>query len=830
VRTRLPVTALLVVRLFAAEAPNYAISTFAGTMFSGEGRPAASVALLQPQGIAVGPDGSLYIAEAGDHRIRRVAPDGTIRTIIGTGDPGTCPDGTQASLCAVNAPYGVALAADGTLYFTDLGNGLVRKMTTGNVVVTIAGGGKQTFDLPSSPTVQKALELRLSAPRDVAVGPTGRVYFSDFSAHRVYEVDPGGNARVAAGTGRRGTPVEGELATRSAFSFPAGVAVDKSNILFIADSGSRRVYSIRDGVITVLKNLYHKDLEFMTPTGVAAGPGGTVYVADGGGALTSVEANGNATWVPIGGSAVAVAENGVVYGREGAQVKSWDGTRTEFLAGVDAASKTVDGIPQSEWRFTDPAGLAFGVKGELFLADPGAGRVYRIDATMRLETAVSGLPAPYAIAADAFGNLYIADKVEAKIYRLDFTGNLSALAGHYASRPLVEVTALTIGPDMRLYIADTGGGTLRRLEDDGTLRVIAGGGGAQGDAPAMQAKLQSPAGLAFDPAGNLWFTEAITGRIRKLTPQGRVESLPEVKFQEPRGIRADAAGNLFVADATSHQIYRISPGGAWHPIAGSGGRGFTGDGGPALEATLHTPLELLVEPGGSILVADSGSRRVRRLTPDESAGPVDGGEVPPPPPPPNKPVSATVRHYVTGEAAIAPGQLVRVGAEDLHLATDVQFGGLSGSIVERNEGELTVRVPGGLRPGTHAVRILSGERLQAEGKATTVLRAPALLTSPNGEALALNENATLHGPENPAALRSVIVLYGTGEGPEWSTISVEIGGFACEVVYAGEAPGMPGIFQINARMPSSGVPSGPLPVRVLIDGEPTPAGVRVFAR
>jgi uncharacterized protein (TIGR03437 family) len=525
-----------------------------------------------------------------------------------------------------------------------------------------------------------------------------------------------------------------------------------------------------------------------------------------------------------------VRDDGRIYVREAAHIKSWDGTRTEFIAGLAGTSTAMDGLPKAEWRFTAPVGLTYGKQGELFLADTGAGRIYRIREAEKLDTIASGLTAPFALAADVLGNLYIADKLERTIYRLEFTGKLTAIPIHHASRPLLEPTALTIGPDgLTLYIADTGSGTIRRLDADGTLRVIAGGGGSIDDVAALQSKLRSPAGLTFDSAGNLWFTEASSGRVRKLTPQGHIESLPGVQFEEPRAIRADSAGNLFVADATAHRIYRISPDRRWQPVAGTGGRSFTGDAGAALEATLHTPLDLIVEADGSVLVADTGNRRIRRLTPDTQLPPVDPGGVEPPLPPSDV-GSITVHHFVTSDAAVAPGQLVRIRGNDLGAVTEVRFNGSKAAVVERQVTELTVQVPTDLTPGSHLVQVFAGPQLRSEGATTVVLRAPALLSTPSGEALALQQDGTLHGATNPAAAGSILVLYGTGEGLAWSTVAVEVGGVPCEVLYAGTAPGIIGAFQINFRMPATGVPAGALPVVVLIDGTPTPTGVRVFAR
>src|SRR5262249_43405924 len=112
----------------AAAATSYTIQTVAGTDFSGDGGSATAAILGQLQGVALDFQGSLYVADAIDHRVRKITPDGVIRTVAGTGVAGFTGDGGPGSLAQVNAPYGIAVDRAGNIYIADLGNARVRKV------------------------------------------------------------------------------------------------------------------------------------------------------------------------------------------------------------------------------------------------------------------------------------------------------------------------------------------------------------------------------------------------------------------------------------------------------------------------------------------------------------------------------------------------------------------------------------------------------------------------------------------------------------------------------------------------------------------------------
>jgi RHS repeat-associated protein len=143
-----------------------------------------------PSAVTVGPDGSVYISEvgkdgvAGGHRVRRVFPDGTIRTVAGTGTPGFSGDGHQATAAALSKPHGLAVASDGTLYIADQGNQRIRRVTPDGLIQTIFGGGKAKPD-----DAALAENVQIDSPDGLALGKDGALYVA--AQRALYRLAPG---------------------------------------------------------------------------------------------------------------------------------------------------------------------------------------------------------------------------------------------------------------------------------------------------------------------------------------------------------------------------------------------------------------------------------------------------------------------------------------------------------------------------------------------------------------------------------------------------------------------------------------------------------------
>ena len=273
--------------------PDGTISTFAGKGnygFSGDGGQAVEAALNFPKAIVFGPDGSAYIVDNGNNRIRRVDKNGIITTVVGTGERGYGGDGGPAAQAKLNWPAGIAIAPDGTLYIADTANHRIRRVGPDGSIYTIAGTGTSGFFGDGGP----AIEAKLVQPVGLALGPDGSLYLADSGNRRVRRVSTSGIITTVAGGGPFLTGEgDGGPATEAFIADPLGVALGADGSLFISDSTLRRIRRVSpDGVISTYAgtgtgqvgfsgdNGPATGAKFQLPSGIAIGPDGSVYIAD----------------------------------------------------------------------------------------------------------------------------------------------------------------------------------------------------------------------------------------------------------------------------------------------------------------------------------------------------------------------------------------------------------------------------------------------------------------------------------------------------------------------------------------------------------------------
>ena len=171
--------------------PDGTVTTVAGTGtagFSGDGGQATAARLSAPVRLAFDTAGNLYIADSGNNRIRKVTPSGVISTVAGNGTAGNTGDGGQATAARLRTPYDMAVAPNGTMYIADRGNNKVRKVTPAGIISTFAGSGTAGYNGDDI----AATTARLNAPYSVDVDATGNVYIADYDNERVRMVDTNG--------------------------------------------------------------------------------------------------------------------------------------------------------------------------------------------------------------------------------------------------------------------------------------------------------------------------------------------------------------------------------------------------------------------------------------------------------------------------------------------------------------------------------------------------------------------------------------------------------------------------------------------------------------
>src|SRR5579883_752477 len=175
--------------MFTAGAqPAYRIDSIAGSSLPGDGGLATAAQLGNIQGVAIDQSGNLYLSDTDNHRVRKVSPAGVITTIAGTGSAGFSGDGGPAAAAQLNLPYGLAADLSGNVYVADLGNNRVRRIAPDGTMSTIAGGGPAVSVNEGDPAVNS----QLLTPRNVAVDAAGNLFISEFTGHRVRKITTDG--------------------------------------------------------------------------------------------------------------------------------------------------------------------------------------------------------------------------------------------------------------------------------------------------------------------------------------------------------------------------------------------------------------------------------------------------------------------------------------------------------------------------------------------------------------------------------------------------------------------------------------------------------------
>jgi trimeric autotransporter adhesin len=322
------------------------INAMAGTGtagYTGNGAAAASAELNFPAGVALDASGNLYIADANNNVVRKVTTAGTISTIAGNGTAGYTGNGGAATNAELNGPYGVVLDASGNLYIADTNNNVIRKVTTAGTISTVAGTGSSGNTGNGGP----ATSAKLSGPAGIAVDASGNLYIADSGNNVVRKVTTAGTISLVAGTGTVGYSGIGSVATSVDLSWPVGVAVDASGNIYIADAESNVVLKV-------------------TPTGTlttVAGNGNIGYTGDGGPAVNA-ELN-NPTGVAVDGAGnlyIADTLNNVVRTvTPGGIITTMAGTGTPGYSG--------NGGPSTKAKLNSPLGIVASGSGTVYVAD-----------------------------------------------------------------------------------------------------------------------------------------------------------------------------------------------------------------------------------------------------------------------------------------------------------------------------------------------------------------------------------------------------------------------------------------------------------------------------
>ena len=643
----------------------YVVRTVAGSTEVDDGIPAVEASLNDAWGLTVDTVGNLYVAEAGNDRVRMINPSGIITTIAGTGNWGFRGDGGEATAAELWDPFGLASDAFGNVYVADHENYRVRRIDPSGTIVTIAGTGQSCcYRTDGTPASETSLE-----PWRLAADSAGNLYVTGRS--RVYRIDASGTTVAIAGTGRSGYGGDGGQATLAGISYRTGVAVDRVGRVYIADTNNHRVRRIdASGTITTVagtgRSGYSGDgglatsAELDQPYDVAVSQLGTVYIADyrngrvrtvdASGTIKTVAGKGGWSYGGDGGPAIEAAIGGpraVELDRAGNlyvldrsnRVRKIDASQT--ITTIAGTGTDLDGhyeIPSrsESARFQGPTGVALDFAGNVLFRD--GRRVFRVDSMGSLSVFAGSSECCYAgdggratearigtypgLATDTTGNTYLAEGL--RVRRIDRSGVITTIAGTgtrgyggdggAASEAqfgwAYGVATDTVG---NLYVADHGNHRIRKIDRLGRITTIAGTGdrGYSGDGgPAVAAQLEYPAFVTADRAGNVYVARRYVGRIRVVDSSGVIRTLANLQ-DGIDSLALDRSGNLLVGGG--NRIYRVAVrDGTLETIAGTGEPGFIGDGGPARSAHLSAG-GLAEDRSGNIWFADQEGRRLRVL-------------------------------------------------------------------------------------------------------------------------------------------------------------------------------------------------------------------------
>jgi uncharacterized protein (TIGR03437 family) len=490
----------------------YSVKLVAGSDWVGDGGPATEAILLQAEGLAIHPNGALYIADAQTHRVRAVSRDGVIQTVAGNGTAGFSGDGGLATAAQLHAPYGIAIDAAGNLYIADLGNARVRRVSPDGIIQTIAGGAP----------------LALDSPRGIALDPAGGLYIADFGANLVYYLDPAGSLET--------------MDTHEALDHPAALALGGDGALYVADSGNHRVLKVTaQGTQAVA--------QVAAPTGLAVDAGGALYVADAFGAqILRLPESGAPTFLAGSGRAVAVGADGGVYASDGQQVRRYFSGGGSAMAAGGGNRAYGDGGPAIQARLNRPAGLALDRDGNLYIADEGNHRVRRVARDGVISTVagtgaagysgnggagvLAALNAPAALSTDFADNLYIVDRGNGRLRLLTPFGVIFTLA------MIPDVRAVTADEPGHIYVA--AGSQIVNLVPPGVAQPVLAG-------------LTNPEALAVDAEGALYFIDDAGRGLGRRAPDGTFTYL-RYEEQALSGIVATPGGVFTVSRSTAQVL------------------------------------------------------------------------------------------------------------------------------------------------------------------------------------------------------------------------------------------------------------------------------------
>ncbi len=581
------------------------VSTLAGTSGQAGSRDGTSALFLYPYAVAADGSGNVYVADTGNNNIRKIAAGGNVSTLAGNAGISGSSDGT-GSAALFNQPQGIAVDASGNVYVSDTNNSTIRKVTAAGMVSTLAGAAGQTGGSDGA-----GASARFSYPAGLAVDGSGNIYVADFDNSTIRKVTSGGSVSTFAGSAGNSGSLDGAGGS-ARFNHPAGISVDAAGNVYVIDTSNQTVREISPaGSVSTLAGTAGiggssdgtgAAARFFYPTGIASTAAGAVYIADTG--------NHTIRAMPSPGSV---------------------GT----LAGAAGTLGSADGTG-SQARFAYPYGVA-SASGKTYVADTNNNTI-RVVTTAGAVTTLAGsglsggadgpgtaaqFNGPTGVAVDGNGNVFVADRGNSTIRKITAAGAVSTLAGVAGVAGSSDGTGaaarfnapqgVAVDNVGNVYVADANNNTIRKITSAGTVTTLAGAAGqsGSGDGAGGSARFNGPYGVAVDSAGNVYVADHFSGTVRMINTSNTVSTLAgtagqlgftdgtgfAAKFNQPSSIAVDGGGYLYVADTYNRAIRQVSPGGSVATLNGS-------------QARFLYPQGIAVDASGTLYVADGDNQSI----------------------------------------------------------------------------------------------------------------------------------------------------------------------------------------------------------------------------
>lgn len=484
----------------------------------------------------------------------------------------------------------------------------------------------------------------------------------------------------------------------------------------------------------------------------------------------------------------------------------------------------------------------------------------------------------YGITTDPAGNIYFSDSLNHMIRRIGTDGRMTRVAGTgFASftgdggdalnASLFMPTGIVVDAGGNILFSDSQNHRIRKVGTDGKISTVVGTGfpGSSGDGePATQASINSPQGLAMDSIGNLYITETVGQRIRKVSVDGTITTVAgagspgfsgdngpatSALLAYPRSVYVDGSGTVFIADTLNNRIRAVTEDGKIQTIAGNGSFGDSADNIAATDAPLRFPRAIVPDGSGGLYLLDTDNHRVKLLTPkvalpliNDQRGIMSASEFGALP---KAAAGSWIEIYgagfAEGKRQWQAGDFFEDKAPTSLLGTSVTVGDRSTFIAYVAPNQVNAQIPYGLAPGIYDVVVKSPRgdsppyKLIVEDAVPGVLAPQSMMIAGKQYPAAFLLDGTLAKLGHFPRAGEYITLFAVGFGPVAPfdgsgqparrlnslvlPLKVFIGGVPATVTYAGSAPGWVGLYQINVMVPS--VPAGDaLPLQIELNGKP----------